>query len=91
MKGIVGRKKKYVDVIALASAKGEVTPLAVVWEDGRRFNVNEVLDARRAPSRKTGDTGMRYTIRVGEHITYLWHDEQQGLWFVEAKVIPMLE
>lgn len=91
MKGIAGRRKQYVDVVSLTSAEGGVTPLAVVWEDGRRFKVSEVLDARQATSLKTGGAGMRYTIRVGPHTTYLWYDEQQGAWFVETKLLSMAE
>lgn len=91
MKGIAGRKKQYVSVVTLTRAAGGVTPLTVVWEDGRRFKISEVLDVRQAHSLKTGGSGMRYTIRVGSSVTYLWYDDQERLWFVEAKVIPMAE
>lgn len=87
MRGIAGREKRYVEVVARTSAEGDVTPLAIVWEDGRRFPVDRVLDRRRAASLKCGGTGMRYTVEVGGHATYLFYEGPR--WFVEAKVAVM--
>lgn len=84
MRGIAGREKRYVEVISRTDADGDVTPLAIVWEDGRRFDVDRVLDRRQACSLKTGGTGMRYTVRVGGRPTYLFYEGPR--WFVEAKV-----
>jgi hypothetical protein len=58
-----------------------------VWEDGRRFPVDRVLDVRQAHSLKTGGTGMRYTVRLGGQSTYLFYEGPR--WFVEAKVAEM--
>jgi hypothetical protein len=78
-------EKRYVDVVSLTTADGRVTPLEVRWEDGRRFEVDKVLDRRPARSLKTGGTGMRYTVRVGGRTTYLFYDDYRGAWFVEAR------
>lgn len=86
-RGIAGREKHYVGVETRTSADGRVTPVAVVWDDGRRFEVDRVLDARQACSLKTGGTGMRYTVRVAGQSTYLWYEGPR--WFVEAKVAEM--
>ena len=64
MKGIVGRTKRYVTVVSQTDETGEVTPLTIVWEDGRRYGIDRVLDRRQAHSLKTGGTGIRYTVRV---------------------------
>lgn len=80
------REKRYVTVVAETTADGLVTPLQIVWSDGRRFRIDRVLDRRQAHSLKTGGVGMRYIVRVGGTETHLWHDTDQGRWFVEAKV-----
>ena len=87
MKGISRRIKRYVAVSADFSEEGKLTPTAVTWDDGRRFPIDRVLDARRAASLKTGGDGIRYTIRVGSSTTYLFFEDPR--WFVEEKVADM--
>ena len=87
MKGIVGRTKRYVTVVSQTDETGEVTPLTIVWENGRRYGIDRVLDRRQAHSLKTGGTGIRYTVRVGGQATYLWYEGPR--WFVEAKETVM--
>ena len=91
MRGISGREKRYVEVISDTTEDGVVTPLVVVWEDGRRFSIDRVLDRRQAHSLKTGGCGIRYTISVGGQATYLFYEGPR--WFVEAKqaVMPDFE
>lgn len=79
------REKRYVDVVSLTTADGVVTPLTIVWSDGRRYHIDRVTDHRQAHSLKTGGTGMRYTILVGGRQTHLWYDDYRRAWFVEAK------
>lgn len=87
MRGIAEREKHYVEVIADTSKEGAVTPLVIVWDTGVRYEVDRVLDRRQARSLKCGGTGMRYTVRVGATVTYLWFEGPR--WFVEAKVMSM--
>ena len=72
-----------VKVIARHDEQGRVCPLEVEWEDGRRFEVDRLLDVRRAAALKAGGQGVRYTVRILGKETYLFEDE--GRWFVEAK------
>ena len=76
-------RRAYVKVVAEFSPEGAVMPLSVEWEDGRRFDVDKLLDVRRAAATKAGGQGMRYTVRIGGHETYLFEDD--GRWFVEAR------
>lgn len=48
MKGVVGRTKRYVEVIVDISEEGVVTPLVIVWETGVRYHIDRVLDRRQA-------------------------------------------
>ena len=76
-------RRAYVKVVVEYSLEGNIRPLMVEWEDGRRFEVDRLLDVRRAASTKAGGQGMRYTVRILGHETYLFEDE--GRWLVEAK------
>ena len=77
-------RRAYVKVVVEFSPEGAVKPLRVEWEDGRKFDVDRLLDVRRAAATKAGGQGMRYTVRICGHETYLFEDE--GRWFVEARL-----
>ena len=76
-------RRVYVKVVVECSPEGRVKPLSVEWEDGRKFEVDRLLDVRRAAATKAGGQGMRYTVRILGRETYLFEDE--GRWFVEAR------
>lgn len=75
--------KIYVCVKAVFYADGSLQPVTLVWEDGREYTVDKVLDIRRAASLKAGGTGIRYTCRIAGKETYLFFEE--GRWFMERK------
>ena len=76
-------RRAYVKVVAEFSPEGAIRPLSVEWVDGRRFDVDRLLDVRRAAATKAGGQGMRYTVRISGRETYLFDDN--GRWFVEAR------
>lgn len=84
VQGILNRVKRYVAVEAVFDEAGAIRPVSVIWDDGRRYEVDEVLDVRRASSLKVGGTGVRYTVRIGGKTTYLFYENPR--WFVEAAV-----
>jgi hypothetical protein len=75
--------KIFVEVIAKFTKDGGKIPLTVVWEDGRRFDIDRVTDIRRAASLKAGGQGIRYRCRIKGKETYLWLEDDT--WFVEGK------
>lgn len=56
--------KQYVDVYAHFDTLGNVTPVAMWWDDGRRFEIDKILDVRRAASLRAAGLGTRYTCRI---------------------------
>lgn len=76
-------RKVYVAVTVKYTEAGEARPLVIEWEDGRCFEVDRVLDIRRAASTKVGGCGIRYTCRIRDKQTYLFEDEHR--WYVEAE------
>ena len=57
--------KVYVSTAAEFSADGFLRPLWIIWEDGRRFDIDRVVHVERAASRKAGGVGLRYTVMIG--------------------------
>ncbi|HIV02672.1 MAG TPA: hypothetical protein IAC74_03790 [Candidatus Aphodoplasma excrementigallinarum] len=76
--------KIVVEVVARFDTAGCLTPLWMVWEDGRRFEIDRVLDVRRAASLKAGGVGIRYTVRILGKERYLWFEDMANTWFVEG-------
>jgi len=76
-------KKKYVKVIARFEEDGRIIPLQVLWEDGRVFEIDKVLDVRPGVSRKVGGQGIRYVCRILNKEVCLYYEEPQ--WYVASK------
>ena len=79
------RRKVYIGVLAYHAPDGTTKPLKIVWEDGRKFPIERVLDVRRAASRKIGGQGMRYLVKVAGHEVEIYEDELDHRWFTGAK------
>ena len=60
---------------------GNIRPRAITWEDGRVYEIDRVLDIRRAASLKAGGVGMRYICRIRGKEVRLFNEE--GRWFME--------
>lgn len=76
-------RKVYVSVVAQIDEEGNKRPLSVKWEDGRVYEIDKVIEVRRAFAVKVGGTAVRYTVQILGKITFLFEDD--GKWFVEAK------
>lgn len=72
-----------VEVIARFDLEGCIVPLEIIWEDGRTFSIDRVINSQRAASLKAGGQGIRYTVLVGGRQAYLFFENP--LWFVEGK------
>ena len=75
--------KVYVAVDARFESDGKLLPFKITWEDGHAYEIDQVLDVRRAASLKAGGAGVRYTVRIGRTQTYLFLEEDK--WFVERR------
>lgn len=74
--------RKDVSVIATMQTNGIVIPQTLIWENGKKYPIDRVLDIRKKASTKGGGMGLRYTCRFGNHERYLWLDGY--VWFVEV-------
>ena len=75
-------KKKFVKVTADIDEEGNKTPKTIVYND-KPFQIDKILGVKNCASFKVGGIGERYTIRIGENITYIFFEN--GRWFVEEK------
>ena len=73
--------RKNICVIAKMRENGSIIPLSIIWEDGRIFEIDKILDIRKKASTKGGGKGLRYTCRIKNQERFLWLDEY--FWFIE--------
>lgn len=76
--------KQYIDVIARFDTDGRILPVMFRWHDGRRYEIDRVIDICRCASLKAGGIGIRYTCRILGKERYLYYDDHEHKWFVEA-------
>ena len=75
--------KVYVSVTTQFYQDGRIIPLSFLWEDGTAYQVDQILDIRRAASLKAGGTGIRYTVMVQGQKCHLYFEDPK--WFMERK------
>ncbi len=84
--------KTYVEVHVEFREDGRMRPVCLIWEDGRVYEIDRVLDVRPAAAERSGGRGDRYTVRVNGRDTYLFFEHGidpgsriVGRWFVERR------
>ena len=78
-------RKAPVDVLVRHSASGKQKPTAILFDDGKTYEIEKITDCFVARAAKIGgEMAMRYTIQIQGQKTYLF--EKDGIFFVEAKV-----
>lgn len=80
-----GYKKQFVSVHCIHTKEAHIIPQIIVFDDLTKYQIDKVLDVRKAASLKVGGVGLRYTIKVCGKETFLFFDENEKKWFVEAK------
>ena len=85
--------KVYVGTKVSFNPDGVMIPTSVIWEDGREYIIDKVMDIRQAAAMKAGGQGDRYTIRVKGQQSYVFFERSPALtgnnigrWFVERRI-----
>ena len=85
--------REYVEVMVSFAADGTMLPRYLVWEDGRRYEIDRIKAIQPAPALKAGGQGDRYTVLIDGHERFLFFEhnadygsEKLGKWFVERKL-----
>ena len=77
-------RKVYVKVISQTDEDGNITPMRVIWENGRAYDIDKVTDIRRSYVSGTGGTAIRYTVKVMGKETFIFRENSK--WFVQSIV-----
>lgn len=72
----VPKIKKYVDVLARWAQDGSITPLVILWDDGRAFSIKNVTSPPVDLLRATGADVVSYEVNVAGKLTRLYLERQ---------------
>ncbi len=76
-------RKVFVDVMVQFVSDGSINPIYLIWPDGRRYDIDKIIDIRKAASHSVGGQGYRYTCRICNREKYLFLEDDK--WFMEGK------
>ena len=69
------------NIVVLHTEDGKSIPKIILWEDGRRFPIDKVIDIRKAAALKCGGIGTRYICKVCNKEVSIF--DEDGCWFLE--------
>ena len=79
------RRKEYVAVNVDINKEGECRPRSIRWENGRLYQIDQILYKCRASSKNVSGGGIRYTVLIQGKESFLYQEGNK--WFVEAKEV----
>lgn len=78
--------KAYVSVLARFFPDGRPpVPTEIWWEDGRHYEIDKVVDTRRAASLKAGGIGIRFRCLICGREVNLFYEDESARWFMERR------
>lgn len=77
-------KRVFVQVTADFDIVGRIRPLSITWSDGRKFEIDRILDIRPGVA-KSGGSGIRYLCRILGHEVPLYYDECGQRWWCDGR------
>lgn len=76
-------RKVFVNVIVNYNKEGLLMPDSFIWENGEKYDIDKVIDYKKAPSLAVGGQGIKYKCRVRNKEISLFLEEDK--WFIEGK------
>ena len=81
-------QRVYIEMLASFGVDGTMRPVQIKWEDGQLFEIDRILDVRRAAS-EAGSSGLRYTVKILGQVRHIffedvYSDTGRSRWFVES-------
>lgn len=74
--------KHYVSVVVRISIDCQITPLTILWDDGRQLQCETIQEGRRCRCEKTPGYALRFEVLISGKKRYLYRDDAG--WFVEV-------
>ena len=57
-------RKVFADVIVRESKDGRKRPMSLIFEDGKSYATDRLVQVKRCPANKVDGTGIRYTVSI---------------------------
>lgn len=73
--------KRYVDVILEQTKNGQIMPLYICWDNGRKYRIDKVVSRERRAS-QVGGCGIRYVCMIHGERRNLFLEKNR--WFIES-------
>ncbi len=73
--------KRYVDVVLLQRRSGQIEPLYLCWDNGRKYRIDKILEVSRRAS-PVGGCGIRYVCLIRGQRRNLFLEKDK--WFIES-------
>lgn len=72
---------KYIDIVAKMTQDGIPKPIQILWETGKTYDIDKIIDIKKKASTKGGGAGLMYKVKVlgKEKILFL----KDNKWFIE--------
>ena len=82
-------QRVYVELRVSFSADGKMTPIQIKWKNGSIYEIDKIIDVRRAAS-DAGSMGLRYTVKIMGQVRNLFFEDAysetgRARWFVESR------
>ena len=72
---------KYITIVARMDESGTPKPIYIIWDNGKEYNIDKILDIRKKASTKGGGAGLRYLVKIKNKERYLFLKDDK--WFIE--------
>ena len=69
------------DIVVRHTPDGKSKPVKIIWEDGRQFTIDRIIDIRKAAALKCGGVGTRYICKICNKEVAIF--DEDGFWFIE--------
>lgn len=73
--------KRYIEVIIKQKKDGEMIPLYVVWDDGKKYKIEKIFRKERRAS-IVGGCGLRYSCMIEGKQRNIFYEKDK--WFIES-------
>lgn len=73
--------KRYIAVCQKVDKDGVITPLSIMWDNGREYPIDRIIEIRNAVS-EVGGCGILYRCRIAGNIRNLYYERTR--WFIES-------
>ena len=72
----------YVSTVVQFDIEGKITPLWIVWSNGRKYEIDRILSTQNTPSLRPGANGYRFHVRILGQERTLGYDGRR--WYIEV-------